>query len=183
MTRLSPLEAYQDSSFVFEGTVTGVRDNLPTLSLDDGPDATDCFVSFKVDKMLKGETKQSFEVTFPNINKKCVYGIEFVKGDQYLVYAMPRSCVPRNRCTDRLSPDGEYTKRLVNARADLDAIATGKWDACIHGPSLVIDGKRMGLKRDRQGLVYQPCDEPLETRRDLCESVSNGPANFTPCKE
>jgi hypothetical protein len=101
-----PLEARDEAQSVFSGTVSAI-----------GPEANGFLVTFDVEQLWKGPDGPQLTVSTPSSSASC--GVEFVEGEQYLVYGgfADDGRLSTNLCT-RTAP-------LASAGDDLAALGAG----------------------------------------------------------
>jgi hypothetical protein len=109
----SPTEAREDAAAVFSGKVVQIKRHKPAEDIFGGVE-----VVFRVDRAWKGVNKGTARVFTSSQSAAC--GYRFSKGHTYLVYASGNS---RGRLSTSIC---SRTKRLKDAREDLDALAAGK---------------------------------------------------------
>lgn len=100
-----PLEALEQADAVFSGTVISIVSDGSQMSRND-------IVSFQVEKVWKGVTSRTVQLTTASTGAACGYG--FREGTAYLVYAHGTPDLSVNSCS--------RTKLLVNAQEDLFAL-------------------------------------------------------------
>jgi hypothetical protein len=100
-----PLESRDEAQAVFSGTVSAVQ-----------PDAGGLLVTFDVDRVWKGPEDGALTLATSGSSASC--GVEFVEGEQYLVYGLAQDGqLTTNLCT-RTAP-------LASAGEDLAALGPG----------------------------------------------------------
>jgi tissue inhibitor of metalloproteinase len=109
----SPSEELEHAAAVFSGKVVQIKRHKPTEDIFGGVE-----VVFRVDKAWKGVGRRTVSVFTSSQTAACGYG--FSKGHTYLVYASGNS---RGRLSTSIC---SRTKRLKDAREDLDELGAGK---------------------------------------------------------
>ena len=109
----APDEALAEAAAVFSGKVVQIKRHTPAGDIFGGVE-----VVFRVDRAWKGVNKSTARVFTSSQSAAC--GYSFSKGQTYLVYASGNS---RGRLSTNLC---SRTKRLKDAREDLDALGAGR---------------------------------------------------------
>jgi hypothetical protein len=109
----SPTEAREDAAAVFSGKVVQIKRHKPAEDIFGGVE-----VVFRINQAWKGVGNRTVSVFTSSQSAAC--GYSFSKGHTYLVYASANS---RGRLSTSIC---SRTKRLKNAREDLDALGAGK---------------------------------------------------------
>jgi hypothetical protein len=109
----APTAALEDAAAVFSGKVVQIKKHKPAGDIFSAVE-----VVFRVDEAWKGVGKKTVTVFTSSQSAACGYG--FSKGHTYLVYASGNS---RGRLSTSIC---SRTKRLKDAREDLDALGAGR---------------------------------------------------------
>ena len=109
----APAEALGEAAAVFSGKVIQIKKHKPAEDIFGGVE-----VVFRVNRAWKGIDKSTARVFTSSQSAAC--GYNFSKGETYMVYAAGNS---HGRLSTSIC---SRTKRLKDAREDLDALGAGK---------------------------------------------------------